>query len=33
MDTTLSEATCTLDQAVNPDGKQAQANFSCKIPI
>ena len=32
MDTTLSEATCTLDQAVDPDGKQAQADFSCKIP-
>ena len=32
MDTILSEATCTLDQAVDPDGKQAQADFSCKIP-
>ena len=32
MDTTLSEAICTLEQAVEPKGKQAQADFSCKIP-
>ena len=32
MDTTLSEATCTIDQLVDPDGKQTQADFSCKIP-
>ena len=32
MDNILSEATCTIGQAVEPDGKQTQANLSCKIP-
>ena len=31
-DITLSEVTCTIVQAVDPDGKKAQADFSCKIP-
>ena len=33
MDNTLSNVECTLGQAVDSDGKKAQANFSCKIPI
>ena len=32
MDNILSEATCTIGQAVEPEGKQTQANLSCKIP-
>ena len=32
MDTNLSEETCTIDQAVDQDGKQTQTDFSCKIP-
>ena len=30
-DTTLSEATCTLEQGVDPAGGQAQADFKCTI--
>ena len=33
MDNTLSNVECTLGQAVDSDGKKAQDNFSCKIPI
>ena len=32
MDNILSEATCTIGQAAEPEGKQTQANLSCKIP-
>ena len=31
MDNTLSKTICTLDQAVDSEGKQDQADFSCKI--
>ena len=30
-DTTLSTATCTIGQAVDPNGGQAQADFNCEI--
>ena len=31
LDTTLQQATCTLDNAVNPTDGQIQADFSCQL--